>query len=477
MSFIARSKDWLSQASARYWGVIALALWGAAVFAFGLLRLDTHGAEEAGARALLLVWSVGERIASTVVILGLPDLRALLQIPLGAYWPGSMVAAKVYALLITAIAAAMLYRWSRREHGPETALIATGLLLITPITIAQVDALGAGPYLLLVFAVGAWLDRTYRRVQRPLGGWFFLQLLWIMIAVSIHPAAIAYPLALLWQWKIDPIDGRHQRHQYIGITLALIFVLVLRKGWPALHWLGNPLTALSSAVLGQEFQGETLPLLVGITVVAFLVYLLIAERKRLTTEPLTRMLLIGMLIGTLCADGPWAMLCLAVALYFGIARLIAFNQAFGSTGLSGQRGIVLLAIFVASTLFMQAQKAHHQAIVQNLLPPVDQLILTFSVEIEDTDADAAHIVTMSQWPGKTMLATRRPALPLPPPFADSQTLLGKISGVSYLLFNPKQPANTALAAQLAELTGVTETLLLEEGGAVVHFRQSPTESP
>lgn len=477
MDLVVRGKEWLHRIWTGYWGVAVLALWGAAAFGFGLLRLDAHGVEESAARALLLVWSVGERIASTVVILGLPDLRGLLQIPLGAYWPGSMPAAKVYAALITAAAAAMLYRWSRHRHGSETALIATGLLLIAPATIAQIDALGAGPYLLLAFAVGAWIDRTYRRVQRPLGGWFFLQLLWIMIAVSIHPAALAYPIALLWQWKVEPIDARHQRHVYIGIALAVIFVLTLRMGWPTLDWLANPLTSLAAAVLGRESRGETLPLLAAIALAAFLVYLLIAERRSLPKELLPRMLLLAVIAGVFCADGAWAMLCLAVALYLGVPHIIALNRALGGKGFAGQRGIVLLAVFVLSTLFMQAQKAHHHAIAQNRLPPVDQLILAFSAEIEDAGAEAGTAMTMSEWPGKTMLATRRPALPLPPPFENSQTLLEKTRGVGYLLFDPRRPANEALAAQLAELTGVTETLLLEEGGAAVRFRPSPAETP
>jgi hypothetical protein len=121
---------------------------------------------------------------------------------------------------------------------------------------------------------------------------------------------------------------------------------------------------------------------------------------------------------------------------------------------------------------MQAGKAHRHAISQNQLPPVDHLLLTFSIELEELADDAAPM-TMSQWPGKTMLATRRHTLPLPPSFPDHEILLKNVANVDYLLFDPRDERNAVLAAQLAELTGVTETVLHEESGVVVHFRDAP----
>lgn len=467
-----RTTALLTRLRTDYWGIPILLLWGAALLGLGVIRLDAYGIDETAARALLLIWSVGERIVSTALVFGLPDFRALLQIPLGAYWAGSMVAAKVYILLVIAAAATLLYRWSQREYGHETALIATGLLLIAPATVIQADVLGAGPYLLLAFGVGLWIDGKYRRVQRPLGGWYFLQLLWIMTAVSIHPAALAYPLALLWEWKHRPVDERQQRHVYLGASAAVILTLILRMGWPGFDWFANPLPALFQSVLGRDPAGEILPWAIALLLAAILIYLLIAERRAFARSFMHRMLLTGTVLGSVCADGAWAMLALATVLYLGIPRLIALNRLFRGTGFFGQRGLVLIVVFIACTLFMQVLKGHRYALAQNQLPAVDQLILAFSAELENFDQEQV-ILTMTQWPGKTMLATRRAAFPLPPPFADSETLLRNISGVSYLVFDPKDPRNAELTARVSELTGVTETLLLEEGGVAVRFRHAP----
>jgi hypothetical protein len=489
MNMANRTAAFLTRLRTDYWAIPVLLLWGAALLGLGLVRLDPYGIDETAARSLLLIWSIGERIASTAFVLGLPDFRALLQIPLGAYWPGSMMAAKVHILLVTAGAATLLYRWSQRAYGNESALIATGLLLIAPATVIQADVLGAGPYLLLAFGVGLWLDGKYRSVQRPLGGWYFLQLLWVMVAVSIHPAALAYPLALLWEWKRQPLDQRQQRHMYLGVSAAVIFTLVLRVGWPGLDWFANPLPALFQSVLGREPSGEILPWAIALLLLGTLLYLLIAERRAFSQQLMHRMLLTGLVIGAVCADGAWAMLALAIALYLGTPRLIALNGALRGSGFLGQRGLVMIAIFVACTLFMQVLKGHRYALAQNQMPPVDQLILAFSAEIDNANdsgndpgndlgndpgnAPGQAIVTMTQWPGKTMLATRRAALPLPPPFADSETLLRNISGAHYLVFDPNDARNQELTARVAELTGVTETLLLETGGVAIRFRQPP----
>jgi hypothetical protein len=472
MNLHDRGKRILTGIKEDYWGLLVFAVWGAAILWLGLVRFDPFGVEETGARALLLVWSVGERIISTVVLLGLPDLRAVLLAPLGAYWPGSMIAAKVHALLVTAAAVTLLYRWARRTLDAESALIASGLLLIAPATLFEIDALGAGPYLLLAFGVGRWIDRKYRSVQRPLGGWFFAQLLWVMIAVSIHPAALAYPAALLWEWRLRPLDARQQRHLYIGVASAVILILLLRLGWPALEWLEQPFASLYEAILGRDASSSALAWLLSFLLAIAVVGAGFASRRLAAEDMMTRMLLLALIFGLPAADGAWAMLALTVALYLGMPRLIAFNREMGLGGLVGQRGLVLAMVFIASIVFMQVGKAHHQAILQNQLPPVDQLLLSFSVEMEDAGEKEATM-TMSQWPGKTMLATRRHTLPLPPPFPDHETLLKNIANVDYLLFDPKDERNKTLATQMAELTGVTETILLEEAGVAVRFREAP----
>lgn len=459
-----------------YWGIPALALWLGVILAAGLLRLDPYGIEEPAAHALLLAWSVSERVISTALVMGLPDLRALFFTVVGLYWPGSLIAAKVSTLLVTAAMAALLYRWCAAQAGRESALIATGLLLIAPATIAQADSLGTGPYLLLVFALGRWLDAAYRGTQRALGGWYFLQLLLILVAVSLHPAGLAYPLALLWEWRTNPLDTRQQRHVYIGVGISVTFILLLRMGWHALDWLRNPVLGLAQGVIGPDSTGETLPWAAGLTCAVLLLYLLWKERRELSANFMHRLLLGGVLLGLPAADGGWAMVALAALLYLGIPRLIAFNESFGGQGFMRQRGLVMAALFLTAILFMQVNKAHHYAVAQNLLTATDRLILTLAVALEDAPAEQA-IVAMSQWPGKTTLAIRRPALPLPPDYPDSATLLQNIRGVTHLVFDPFDPANKSLADNLAGISGNTETLALEEGGAILLIKETSKSPP
>lgn len=454
-----------------YWGIPALALWLAIILLAGLLRFDPYGIEEPAAHALLLAWSVSERVISTALVMGFPDLRAPLFTLVGLYWPGSLIAAKVFTLLVTAAAAALLYRWCAARSGRESALLATGLLLIAPATIAQADILGTGPYLLLVFALGRWLDTAYRTNRRALGGWYFVQLLLILVAVSLHPAGLAYPLALVWEWRKNPLDARHQRHIYLGVGISVTFILLLRMGWHALDWLYNPVLGLAQGVLGMEPAGETLPWVFGLACAALLLYLLWKERRALAADLMPRMLLVAVLAGLPAADGGWAMVALAALLYLGLPRLIAFNQSFGGQGFMSQRGLVMTVLFLTAMLFMQADKARHYAAAQNLLPATDKLILTLAVALEDIPADQP-VVTMSQWPGKTTLAIKRPALPLPPDYPDGATLLKNIKGVTHLVFDPFDPANKSLADNLAGISGETETLALQEGGAILRIRDA-----
>ena len=59
------------------------------------LRASPNGLTEEGAKALLLAWSIGDQVASPVLALGAPDIRALFFLPLGFFWPGQVIAAKV----------------------------------------------------------------------------------------------------------------------------------------------------------------------------------------------------------------------------------------------------------------------------------------------------------------------------------------------------------------------------------------------
>src|ERR1019366_10153770 len=124
------------------------------------LRSDPFGLTEEGAKALLLAWSIGDQVASAVLTLGAPDIRAIFFLPLGFLWPGQVIAAKVLTLLTMAGAGVALYRWRRRDDQDEAALLATGLLMIAPLTVDGINALSAAPFLLAICGTAAWLNRV-----------------------------------------------------------------------------------------------------------------------------------------------------------------------------------------------------------------------------------------------------------------------------------------------------------------------------
>lgn len=465
-----------------YWVLLTMISWGGAIIGFHLLRLDAYGINEAAARALLIGWSVADKIASPAVTMGIPDLRALVFIPLGIYWPGNILAAKVFTLLITFWAAVLLYKWHRDYAGDEAALIAAGLLLIAPLTVHQVDSLGAGPYLLLTFALGRWIDHAYRSKNRLFGGWFFLQLIVVMFAVSLHPIGLAYPLSLLWEWRKNPLDKRHQKYMYIGIVIAVIFILLVGMGWITQSWLGNPYTVFTDNILGVE-PSEDFYIVIGALLGILMLVALAVDSLRLARDLIGRMLILGVAFGLFAADATWVFISLAALLYCGIPLLIRLNQSLGKTGFMGQRGIFFIVLFLVALLFMQGDKAYRIAVERNALSPVDKLILTLSTELEDVPEDE-NIFVMSEWPGRTMLAIKRPSMPLPPPYKDKETLFRNIKGATHLVFDPYEEDNKPLADQLFSVSGATKTISLQEGGAIIRIidpqelleEQTPSES-
>jgi len=455
------------QIKPRYWIFLTMIVWGGVILVLAMLRLDTYGINEAAARSLLLGWSIVDKVVSPTVVLGFPDFRALLFFPVGLYWPGSIIAVKVFTMVITFIASVMFYRWNRQYASDESALMATGLLLIAPLTLQQIDTLGAGPYLLLAFALGHWLDKAYRDTKRQFGGWFFLQLILAMIAVSMHPIGLAYPLALMWEWHTNPLDQRQKKQTFIGVLIAVIFVLLLRKGWPTQVWLSNPYNVFTDFIFGFEPDGN-IYIAIGAILGALTLIVLAVDIRKLFADLTGRMLLIGFAIGVISTDSAWVFLGMATLLYCGIPRLISLNQTLDMAGLVGQRGLVLVITFLLALLFMQSDKGYRNAVARNALLPVDKLLLTLETELEDAPADE-DILIMSQWPGRTMLAIKRPSLPLPPTYKDSDTLMKNIKGTTHLIFNPFLPDNKPLADQLFAATGATKTISLQEGGVILRI--------
>ncbi len=441
---------------ARYWIVLLLLLWGGLVLL--TLRFDAYGLDENAAQALLLNWSIAGDVANPIVVFGVPDFRALLYIPLGIYWPGSVTAAKVFTALLGFGAVLLLYRWSARQFTAEIALIGSGLLLIAPFMLHQIDSLGAGVYLLFLFGAGVWLDDAYRAAPRPLGGKYFLQLLLAAVAVTLHPAGLAYPAALVWRWYQKPVDARQQRHMYAGVTLAVLFALLLRQGWSNLAWWSNPVEALGN-VLGTYSSWP------GWFAGALLVLTIAVNLRRFGDDLLGSALLAAVIVGAIAADAVWAALALTLLLYYGGARLIALNQKWRG-GLLAQRGLTLLAIMLLSIVFMGANKQQYAFNKAGALSPEDRLIARLAEEARDAERP---FHAASQWPARTMLATRRATLPLPPPAQDAEAFLKQIQGITHLIFDPYR-IDERLARNLSETGGEMETLAREPGGVILRVR-------
>ena len=151
-----KMNNWFLRIPQIYFAYFALLLWGA--LSYMLLNKTLYGIDEGAARALLLVWSVAEDVVSPIVTMGLPDFRAIFFVPVGYLWVGNIVAAKIFSMLVMSGAVWAIHRWRQRSGDSEGALLATGLLLISPLLIDQIDTISVAPYLLITFALGAWLE-------------------------------------------------------------------------------------------------------------------------------------------------------------------------------------------------------------------------------------------------------------------------------------------------------------------------------
>ncbi len=457
------------------WGLLAMIMWGGTILALDLVRFSPYGLDEGAARGLLLNWSIVDAIANPIVISGLPDFRALFFVPLGLYWSGSIIAAKVYTLIVMFSAILLFYNWSRRTVSNESALIASALLAIAPITLTQADAIGVGPYLLLVFGLGVWLDKTYRASPRASGGWLFMQLLLTGICVTLHPMGLAYPFALLWHWYNTPAkdspDANHRKHILIGVPIAALVPLVMREGWNLMHWWSNPFTALGMITTVDPLDAPGLA--GGIIFASLLLAVIFLERRALLGSLMGSTLLLGAFIGLTTADATWAMVALTLILYFGIPRLIVMNQALNRNSLMGQRGLVMIVMMVTATVFMLNIRDYRQVIQDEVLNAEDKLIQLLSQEAADT---TQPFQAASQWPGRTMIACKRDVLPLPPPAKENEDFLKTIKGVTHLMFNPYQPTYRELGRTIAQLGGAAQTLALQQGGVIVKIRDLATAS-
>jgi len=473
-----------SQIPLHFRGYLALLFWGVA--ALFLFRQDALTIDEGAAKCLLLVWSIADQVASSAVHFGPPDLRILLFTPVGFIWTGSILAAKTLTVLFMSFAACLLSSWKQNQSDSETALIATGLLIISPLTLALMDTLSPGIYLLLAALLGSWLDKAYRKTSFLFGGWYFAQLFLCALSVSMHPVGLAYPLALLWSWHKQPVDKKQQKYFFIGISLVVLTTLLIRFGWNDLAWFQNPILNLSTIVLGSVLSNEapSMHWVAGILILLALVYVLIKQFRLIWQDLLGQILFVGFVLGGTTNDSSWVFIAQLIILYYGFPLLYGTAQS-PNGGLFRQRGIALFFIMLLSTLFMQADKAQYEVRQLGLLSEQDQLIKLLSdasengrkMEASGNNSIQVRLRVASQWPSRTMIACKCDTFPLPPAAKDPQAQLAMLHGFTHLLFDPKRPENILLARNLASIGGDSiETVALQSGGVLLQFKDTGTNN-
>ncbi len=447
-----------------------LCAWGGAAIFFHLVKFNAYNLDEGAAMALLLNWSVSDQIINPVATYGGPDFRALLFIPLGLYWPGSMVAAKVFTLIFCFAAAAFLFKWSESTEDKESALIATGLFLISPVLFYLADTAAIAPFLLTIFGAGLYLDKKYRASPHTVSSLYFIQLLVVAISITLHPMGLAYPLALAWRWMKDSKSEKQKKIVWFGISVTVVVILAMQTGWIDIAWGSNPLTSLHNAVLGYNLREPYLDEWTGgmIAIIPAL-YLLYRDSSKLLDNLMGSMLIFSILIGLVAADNNWALMVIVILLYRGIPALISVNKSLKALNFMGQRGIVFITIMAVSLLFMQADKSYAIQNSSEVLTPRDQLIQRLADEARDTDSP---FLAASQWPAQTMIICRRDVLKLPPATEDGAHLLKIIKGITHIIFDHRDIRNNSLARNIAELSGLTETIDIQPGGVIVKIRDA-----
>ncbi|MDQ6950706.1 MAG: hypothetical protein Q9M26_03485 [Mariprofundales bacterium] len=458
----------LSQFRPRHLAMLGFCL--LALVYYFLFRYDAYGIEEGAARALLINWSIVQQIANPIAFFGTPDLRAILFVPLNFHWAGSLAAAKVLTMLFLFATALMIYPWSVKRDGEETAMIATSLLLISPLCLMQADAVGSGIYLLFGFIAIHWFHNKLREIDHTVPGFYFLLLLMVALVVSIHPIGLAAPIALIiaW-WRIK--HHCNQRLILIGVALTTMVMVWIRWGWSGLD---TP--SAIPAVLSQIWLGSPLihapHLWVGYLLAALLLTALAMIPIWRRLDLMSGTLLLAGLIGLYHPDHAWALMVCALLYFLGTPALIRFNHYIGGKGIMGQRGLVMAGVMVIAILCMQSGKLMTHIRTDQIKSPSDALI---ALAAQDANNHNAPFLAASQWPGRTMLACRRDVVPLPPANDDPKKFSKNIKSLTHIIFNPSIKKNRALAQNMAALVESWETVAINSAGALAKRRITRTQ--
>jgi len=460
----ARIPEWIHAILPRH--IALAALCGLSVIYMACFRYDLYGIEEGAARALLLNWALGSNILNPVAILGLPDMRSLLFSPLNFHWIGDLIAAKTLVMFLTLATGLMLYRWAEKQLDDETALFATGLWLIAPLTMSQADSLGAGNFMILACVLCYWSAGYYRASTHAMPGNYFVLLLLIALASSMHPAGIGMAIGLAWhETRVHRPKQRKRIALLIGLSLMFFFVLASRTGWPSLELFSNPILALATVLEGDLADVPSFG--VGLLVLGLLLLALFAGIRRIRDDLFSTMLLGGIVVGAVSADIAWAELVLTYILFEGLHGLISVNNRFGGHGLMRRRGIIVVCVLVLTLGFMLGDKQRFLFNRAHGMHRVDRVIAKIG---ELTSNMTGQTLVASQWPGRTMLATRRGALPLPPVHTgDPDRFLRQMHGVIFLVYDHHDLRMKAMNRQVAELSNRIKTESILPGGIILRL--------
>jgi len=450
-----------------------LAMCGLAFLYMALFRYDSYGIEEGAARALLINWSIIDQIANATPLFGMPDLRAMMFIFLDIHWAGSLPAAKIFTLFMVFSTALMLYRWGENNDNAETSTIATALLLIAPITVMQVDSISSGVFLLFCFICAFWLEKMYSDNKRTLPGSIFMLIVMSAFAVSLHPMGLALPIALILLWlpkKSTQNESKKRRNLMLGIGISTVLLLVMRWGWAGLENQGEHLASLGTILTGSPILQTTPPIGYGLIVASLLAFTIAIYIYRRYFEFFSLTLVIACLIGLLRPDTSWALMALTCILFLGLPMLTALHRRTGIQNLIGQRGLILILIVVCTSMFTSADK-HYRMISQLKLKSDTDYLLTSAALI--ANQNNTEFLMASQWPARTMLATKRDVLPLPPQrvLENVETFTEKTAGITHFIFNPNAPENKALSRISASLGHQMEAIELMPAGVIIQVNR------
>ena len=453
----------------QYWAIVIGIAWLAMIILFGLAREDVYGMSEGGALNLLLGWSASAQVQSPITHIGNLDFRLLPDYFLGLYWPGSVMAARVFSFLLYFLAVIGLYRWSRQQDGEESAKIASGLMLIVPVAFMTANTLDVGPFLLVLFICAGYFDKRYQESPHNISAWYFLQLLTVVACLTLHPMGAVYPLLLAWRWlSLRAEQAQKFKVMLIGLFAATLFVLTMQAGWIDTQFGASPPQVWNDALTGFNALDSEHGWIMGWSAFLLLLVTLYFDRKSILGRDLNNGLLaFSAIVGAFCADMNWALVASAYLLYRGIALLLSLNRRLGKQSFAAQRGISFTALIVLCFIFTQSDRALALANKSEVLAAQDELIKTLAHSINKDDPFFAA----SQWPARTMMACKRDVFSLPPAQKDGNDLLKSIRGVTHIIFDPNQAKNHALSKNLSQVNDKIKTVAIQEGGVIIAVRK------